>query len=367
MKKSRCIIAAAGSGKTSFITRKALEASSDKQVLITTFTRENENEIRNKIIQKCKTIPGNIKIQTWWKFLLQHGVRPYHNTLIDKHIKGLLLVQQASGVKTIYRGRPIYWEQSNVKKYYFSHDYKIYSDKIALFVIKCNEATNGAVFNRLSNIFDYIYIDEIQDFAGYDLEIIHAIIQEIETILVGDPRQVTYHTHYSKKNTKYLNGKIEQFITDRCSKSCEIDNSSLKDSYRCHQLICNYSNTLFPDLPQSDSLSKTNTDHDGVFFISSASVNAYINRFKPIQLRYDRRTKVNENYPVYNFGESKGLTFYRTLIYPTGPIKNYIKGIDQIPSSSLCKYYVALTRAQQSVSIVFDDIFTHKHISPYNF
>lgn len=367
MKKSKCIIAAAGSGKTSFIISKALEASSDEQVLITTFTRENEYEIRKKIIQKCKAIPGNITIQTWWKFLLQHGVRPYQNTVVNKYVKGLLLVQQPSGYRFKSNGKPVYWGKSDTEHFYFSHDNKIYSDKIAFLVTECNRVTNGAVFNRLSNIFDYIYIDEVQDLAGYDLEILHCIANEIQTILVGDPRQVTYHTHHSRKNSKYSDGKIEQFIHDKCTESCEIDTLSLKDSYRCHQLICDYSNSLFPDLPQSNSLSTTQTEHDGVFFISSKNIDMYLEKFKPIQLRHDKRTKVNTSYPAYNFGESKGLTFHRTIIYPTTPIKDHIKEKLFLENSSLCKYYVAITRAQQSVAILFDDPPTHKHIIQFQF
>ena len=49
-----------------------------------------------------KLIPENITIQTWFSFLLQHGVRPYkYNTLSSNHnINGVLLVNKKSGEKT---------------------------------------------------------------------------------------------------------------------------------------------------------------------------------------------------------------------------------------------------------------------------
>lgn len=34
--------------------------------------------------------------------------------------------------------------------------------------------------------------------------------------MVGDPRQVTYHTHNEAKYKKYANGKIEEFIKTEC-------------------------------------------------------------------------------------------------------------------------------------------------------
>jgi hypothetical protein len=44
-----------------------------------------------------------------------------------------------------------------------------------------------------------------------------------------------------------------------------------------------------------------------------------LQQYKPVQLRYDIKTIVNPNYEVRNFGDSKGLSFDRMLIYPTKP------------------------------------------------
>jgi len=367
MPDSKCIVAAAGSGKTTYIVRKALEVDSDKQVLITTYTRENESEIRKKILEENQVIPGNIAVQTWWAFLFQHGVRPYQNLITEKPIKGLKLMAERSGVKYRTKRFPVYWAEEEAERFYFSEGRRVYSDKIALFVIRCNEITKGAVVDRLSKIFDHIFIDEVQDLAGYDLDIISSLLNDIPTILVGDPRQVTYHTHHSAKHRKYKDGLVELFVKEKCSKSCKIDDSILKDSYRCHQTICEYSNTLFPDLPQVNSLSKLTTAHDGVFFIAKNDVEQYLATYSPVQLRYNRRTKANDAYPAYNFGESKGLTFNRVLIYPTASIKKHIEGKKSLPVSTLCKLYVALTRARHSVAIVWDKPPVIDGVSPFSF
>jgi len=48
MKNNKLYISAAGSGKTTFLVNKALELDKTKQILITTYTVDNEEEIRKK-------------------------------------------------------------------------------------------------------------------------------------------------------------------------------------------------------------------------------------------------------------------------------------------------------------------------------
>lgn len=95
---NRLLIAAAGSGKTTFLVDEALKQKEGK-ILITTYTQANEEEIRKKIIEKNKVIPENITVQTWFSFLLKHGVRPFQGVLFEKKIKGLILVNSQSGLK----------------------------------------------------------------------------------------------------------------------------------------------------------------------------------------------------------------------------------------------------------------------------
>lgn len=214
MKKNKLIIAAAGSGKTTFIVKEALKQKKGK-ILITTYTEANEEEIRKKIIKLNKCIPENITVQTWFSFLLQHGIRPYQGCLFDKDINGLILVNSQSAVKyTNPRGISIcYSEEIEFEKHYFTNNQKIYSDKLSKFVIKCNQKCEGAIIARLSRVYSHIFIDEVQDLAGYDLEFIKLLFSSTSNIiLVGDPRQVTYLTHNEKKYSKYTGGLIKNFV-----------------------------------------------------------------------------------------------------------------------------------------------------------
>ena len=102
MSKNKLMIAAAGSGKTTFLVKEALGVE-DKNVLITTYTEANEAEIKKNIIEETKGyVPKNITIQTWFSFLLQHGVRPYQSAmneeLYDENI-GFFLTEKRSGLR----------------------------------------------------------------------------------------------------------------------------------------------------------------------------------------------------------------------------------------------------------------------------
>lgn len=352
--KNQLLIASAGAGKTTYFVKEALNCT-DK-VLITTFTEENEKEIRRKFLKLNNgVIPTNVTIQTWFSFLIEHGSKPYQGTLTDKKITGLLLVNEKSGLK--YRGKvPVYYPEDDIDNHYFTKDYRIYSDKLSKFAVKCNEKSNGYVVERISELFQNIFIDEVQDMAGYDLEFIKLLLNTPSIIkMAGDPRQVTYHTHFAAKHKKYVDGKIQDFILTQCKKiDCLIDTNTLKGSWRNNQRICDFANKIFPEYPQCKSLQQEITEHDGVFFLKEKDIENYMKKYEPLQLRYDRKTKkISSKYPVKNFGESKGATYERVIIYPTKKMLDWL--LKDIPISNFetkCKFYVAVTRAKFSVAIV---------------
>ena len=104
---------------------------------------------------------------------------------------------------------------------------KIYSDKISKFILNTNVKSKNLVFDRISKIFNNIFIDEVQDLAGYDYELLRLLFRLPNSVLlVGDPRQVTYLTHPSQKYKKYSDGKLIDFINDEINKKetiCKID------------------------------------------------------------------------------------------------------------------------------------------------
>ncbi|MFD2029446.1 UvrD-helicase domain-containing protein [Ancylobacter dichloromethanicus] len=87
-------------------------------------------------------------------------------------------------------------------------------------MIRCNEQSGGAVVDRLSRVFPHVFIDEVQDLAGYDLDIIEALARSpVRLLMVGDPRQVTYLTHNERRFAKYADGGIADFLRSLPKKS----------------------------------------------------------------------------------------------------------------------------------------------------
>lgn len=353
----KLIIAAAGSGKTTYLINEALKNNQDN-ILITTYTQANKEEIINKFIQINKYIPRNITIQTWFSFLIQHGVKPFQGQmgLFDFDYKGLLKFNTKSAK---------YIKETDTVNYYFSDDQRIYSDKLSKFVVRSNEKGSGNVLNRIARIYDCIYIDEVQDLAGYDLDLLKLLFRtQLSILLACDPRQVTYLTHNESRYKKYRDGKIVEFIKTECKKIFpheNIDETTLKYSHRNNLAICEFASKLYPDYPKSMPCTcvscRDNDTHtnQGVYLIRKKDVVKYLKEFNPVQLRWDSRINIQDDYPVYNFGLSKGLEFSRVLVYPPKAFIDWLKGDDsKLKPISKAKFYVAITRAKYSVGIIYD-------------
>lgn len=356
MAKNSLILAAAGSGKTEYIVDNALARIGN--VLITTFTESNTDEIKTRIIQKKKCLPKNITVQTWFSFLIHHGVKPYQGGIYNNKVRGLLLVNSPSA---------LYDAEANTEKHYFSPGGKVYSDKLSKLVIKCNKQTSGEVLNRISRIFQHIFIDEVQDLASYDLLLLKDLFNiSSELMLVGDVRQVTYLTHHARQYEKYRNGKIKDFIENECPKGiCDIDETTLSVSHRNNAEICLFASNLYPTLAKSVPCScnecRKTKEHQGVFLLNSCDVQKYSDLYLP-QILVQQKAE----FPQLNFGISKGRSFDRVLIHPTNPIKAYLKnglltktvktkkGNEIKDAFDIAKFYVAVTRARYSVVIVYD-------------
>lgn len=349
MSKNKLIIAAAGSGKTTHLVKDALEIK-DQNVLVTTFTEANEEEIKKKFTIENGGVPENVTVQTWFSFLIQHGVRPYQGGIFEERVNGLSLVPGQSSK---------YTKESETEKYYFDSSHRIYSDKLSHFVIKCNKSNNGEVISRINRIYPNIFIDEVQDLAGYDLEVLKLFFDSSsKIILVCDPRQGTYSTNNSAKNKQYKKSNIVHFFeSDEIQKKLEVDSTSLTTNYRSNQKICDFANKLFPDHVVTNSGQAETTRHDGVFIVKEQNIDDYFGKYScSVQLRYNVTEKrINQKHQVINFGNSKGLSFERVLIYPTKPIMDWIKDNNaDLKPTMRSKFYVAVTRAKHSVGIVYN-------------
>ena len=271
--------------------------------------------------------------------------RPYQSFMYGKRIDGIIWVEGRSD---------LYAKRADTGRFFFANSNRIYSDKLAQFICDCNTASGGAIIKRLEQRYDRIYIDEIQDMAGYDIDLLHLILKSnIKIVMVGDHRQATFRTNNGPKNKGYAGmAIIKKFAEWKKAGLCNLTYEV--ETHRCNQAIADFADSIFPDEPKTKSLNLVATGHDGIFLIPSRGVDDYIRQHNPQILRLDSRAKCN-GYEAMNFGESKGLTFERVLIFPHKKAKDWLASgnYDHI-KGSISKMYVGITRARHSVAFVYD-------------
>jgi DNA helicase-2/ATP-dependent DNA helicase PcrA len=345
--ENRVIIACAGSGKTTRLVKESLVAA-DRRIAIVTYTNSNIQEIVKRFGELNSGVPKHVDIVSWFGFLLRECARPYQRSKCPANrIESLLFVNNRSGKRRA---------ETDIR-YYFASDDAIYSDKIAQFVVECEAKSHGSVTSRLRQIYTDILIDEFQDLAGWDLEVIKMLLgSSIRITLVGDPRQQTYTTNPSNKNSQYRGTRVVELVKlwRRCG-LCEMADP-MNGTHRCNQPICDCANALWPEMKDPmEALRNDMPEHAGVFLVAEKFVPEYVQRFHPQVLRYSRKAKCYDC-EAMNFGVAKGLQFDRVLIVPTDPIKKYLRTGDPtcLKEESRNKLHVAITRARHSVAFVFD-------------
>jgi DNA helicase II / ATP-dependent DNA helicase PcrA len=355
MPSNKIILAAAGSRKTTNVVNMAM-ADPSKKTLVLTFTIENLDTIRSYFIRDYGMVPQHITLQSWYSFLLQDGARPYQGVIYPEvRIENILFAER--------KLKP-YPPKKNPKAYYTAGGNLIYKDHLAEFVHEVNTKGSGVVVERLAGIYNAIYIDEVQDMSGYDWELIEALMKsKIEICCVGDPRQATYSTSNSHKNSQLKGGNCQVVFQSWVKKGiCTI--LEMTDCYRSNQTICDHADQVFPNYAPTISKFFDTSQHDGVYKLKASQVLTYHAQYSPTVLRY-RINSNTLNLAGFNIGLSKGKTFDRVMIFPTEPMLKYLidGNLGHLKDQSKSSLYVAITRARYSVAYVVMDEKTYDKIN----
>jgi hypothetical protein len=176
--------------------------------------------------------------------------------------------------------------------------------------------------------------------------------------MVGDIRQAVLATNpRSAKNKKYSYAGAIHWFRERESQGILriYENSS---TWRCRPEIAAFADTIFdPSLgfPATESQNTALSRHDGVYLVRPEDVNRYIEEFNPLCLRDSARSGKAFDLDYVNFGLAKGTQARRVLIVPTQGIEEFIQHGIQLKSIASARFYVAVTRAFQSVAVVLEE------------
>jgi DNA helicase-2/ATP-dependent DNA helicase PcrA len=334
------VIAAAGSGKTRHLVQEAL-ADRNSRVLITTYTRENLREIELRLWEAAGTAPHSVTVMSWYEFLLRQCVKPYQSYKTE-----ILSIRSIN-----FDGkRHPRAKKMNFHQYYVDKGNNLYMNTVSDLVCALDNASAGKVVVRLSQCFDAIFIDELQDLAGYDLDFLVRLLKSGVRILgVADPRQSVLVTNNSPRNSQLRRAAIMDWITAQ-QKAGLLLVTELTESYRCNQRVCDFGDWLHPNLPKTVSKNFEVVEDMGVYLVHVDDLEAYRVAHISQELRWNKTFKGAIN--AMNFGEVKGMTFPRVLIHATKPMLAFVESGNDLAPEARAKFYVAVTRARHSVGIV---------------
>jgi DNA helicase-2/ATP-dependent DNA helicase PcrA len=338
-------LAVAGSRKTQGIVEHCASLPSNRRVLVLTYTQANQVELCTRLSQYAGNRYG-VEVMGWFSFLLTHFARPF-------------LPFKFPGKRVLgfnFEGRP--YIKARGESRFLDKNGAVYASELGRLAHELIIESGGALLRRLECLYDEILVDEVQDLSSHDWDIFEFLLRSsIDIRLVGDIRQSVLATNpRSKKNARYSYANSITWFRERAAEGLlNIEESRI--TWRCHQDIATFSDTIFDPswgFPATESKNETTTEHDGVHLVATRYVKDYVTLYQPQCLRHSVASAKGMDHQFMNFKVSKGMTFERVLIVPTAPIAKFISEGVCLDPTPACSFYVAVTRAKQSVAIVLD-------------
>ena len=334
----RLILAVAGSGKTTFLIN---TLDLDKRYLIVTYTENNVAHIRRRIINKFGYMPTNIKLLSYFQFLIHICYRPF---LKDRY-KSKGITWKMPDNWTLYKKDQLH--------YMTSYQY-LYHNRISKL---CETTCKDMIKDRIEKYYDCFMFDEVQDLGGLDFNLIQAIIPtKINCLFVGDFYQHTFDTSKDGNVNKTLYKDYKKYKSIWSKAGIIVDESTLSNSFRCSQVVCDFVSqhlSIYINSHRKDSTSIIWVDKeeyaDAIFYDNSK-----------VKLFYNEANK----YLCFaeNWGKSKGIDSFKDIciVLNATTLNAYNqKKLHMLAPSTLNKLYVALTRAKGNIYLV-PHIFTDK-------
>jgi DNA helicase-2/ATP-dependent DNA helicase PcrA len=327
----RVILAVAGSGKTQHIINKL---KLDSRALIVTYTNNNACNLKKRILKTFGHMPVGIRVYTYFSFLMTFCVRPIVGN--DLKIKGVS-----------YNEPPKFAKRKSISHYLDKSD-RIYHNRIAKMMMDYDGVSD--ITERIEKYFDFFCIDEVQDFASNDFNLLCDLSKtEVDILLVGDFYQHTFDTSRDGNTQRNLHGQVETYQSKLKSAGFSIDTETLSHSYRCSPSICSYVSEHI-GIP----IESHRDDEVVVSFIEDIEqINELMEDDSIVKLFYEK----SHAYLGWtdNWGNTKGLDDFADVCIVLNPttLTAFKRGkLNELAASTANKLYVACTRAKGSLYFV---------------
>ncbi len=343
----RVILAVAGSGKTTYIV-KQLEL--EKRSLVVTYTNNNYRNLRDSILRKFGHFPDSIILLPYFSFLYSFCYRPF----LSYRLKAQGINYERHPNRYV---RQLVSGTQQVNRDYFIDQYnRLYSNRVARLLELQNVL--GDINLRLAKYFDNLFIDEVQDFAGHDFNLLKGISQaELEIVFVGDFYQHTFDTSRDGSTNRNLHNNYKNYVTFFEQMGMLLDEETLKHSYRCSPTICTYIREhLGVEIFSNRSDETKNTLID-----SQNGADEIFQNDSIVKLFYREHYK----FGCYsrNWGESKGENQHNDVCVVLNPTTSKLfnaNKLNELNPQTKNKFYVACSRAKNDLYFV-DERFYKKY------
>jgi len=333
------ILAVAGSGKTTHIVN---SLSPDTRTILLTYTDNNFNNLRVKILHKFGYFPENISLYSYFTFLYSFCFKPF--LWLETRGKGINYEVPPSWTLRLSRDK---------KEFYFDKHNRLYHNRIA----KLLEVYGvlSLINQRLEKYFDNLFIDEIQDLAGHDFNFLQSIAEsKLKLLFVGDFYQHTFDTSRDGNINKNLHVDMETFIEKLRQMGLEVDCETLSKSYRCSPTVCTF---ISQDIG-IEMASHRNEETTIHIIDTQADADRILKCNETIKLFYREHYK----YACFsrNWGDSKGEDNYTDVcvVLNKNTFQKFQKNkLCELKPQTRNKLYVACSRARSNLYIVPEDLY----------
>ena len=330
----RVIFAVARAGKTTHIIN---SLSRGKRALIVTYTENNYNHLRQRVMKKFGELPENITVITYFTFLYSFCYKPFLHDKIKS--KGINWKTPPPATFKFPRNRMAFYQDPSGR---------LYSNRIAKLIEQ--QDVVGYVTSRIEKYYDQFFVDEVQDFGGNDFNLLKRLCSSnLDINLVGDFFQHTFDTSTDGRTNSNLYDDFDSYKKHFENVGLKIDTASLSHSYRCTPEVCGFiKNNLGIDI-------ESHKEEDSEVQL--------INDKRRIEEIYRCEHTVKLFFQKYyefdcfsqNWGKSKGQDHYIDVcvaLYPAAMKAFKNNNFDALPASSRNKLYVACTRANRNIYFV---------------
>ncbi|WP_426392269.1 AAA family ATPase [Variovorax sp. R-27] len=337
----KVIFAVAGSGKTYKIVEQLDETH---RFLLITFTEANRENLRTRIINKFGHFPTNICLYTYFTFLYSFCYRPF--LLNAKRTKGMTFHRRSNDQPNF---------SATEDRYYMTAGRWLYHNRLAKYLAQTD--TVDSVIARIEKYFDALFIDEVQDFAGHDFNLLMSLCKSnVRCMFVGDFYQHTYDTSRDGSVNINLHSDYEKYRKRFVTAKVDLDLTSLVKSRRCSKSVCDFiSQDIGIHIESfSDSTSEVGLTEDPVAAQALYDAPGTVKLFLKEHYKYGCYSQ--------NWGASKGLDHYQdvcVVLHPAAVTAWKARALAGLNPETRNKLYVACSRARGNLMFVPESLLRH--------